>query len=252
MYDLPSEKVGEPGLPDQFHPLQAELLRLTFRPSTYPSERVFSAMDMNLYYDENNTRRYKRPDWFGVVGASEFYEERDLRLSYVVWQEGVIPFIVVELLSPSTRSQDLGQVDAEPDKNPTKWVVYEEILQIPYYVVYSREQDDFQVFHLENNRYRELRLENNRLWFEALGLGMGLWQGSYENHTRLWLRFYDTEGNWIPTPEEYERREKELAQQQAELAQQQAELAQQQAELAQQEIENLKRLLRENNIDFNA
>ena len=69
MYDLPSEEVGEPGLQDQFHPLQAQLLEEVFQPSTYPSERVFSAMDLNIYYDENNTRGYKRPDWFGVVGV---------------------------------------------------------------------------------------------------------------------------------------------------------------------------------------
>ncbi len=101
MYDLPSEEVGESGLPDQqsdwtwrmrfavprsqFHRIQAELLEQTFQPCTYSSEQVFSAMDLNIYYDENNTRRYKRPDWFGVAGVSRLYAERDLRMSYVIW-----------------------------------------------------------------------------------------------------------------------------------------------------------------------
>ncbi len=216
MYDLPSEEVGEPGLPDQFHPLQAELLRLTFVPRTYDRDRVFSAMDLNIYYDENHTRRYKRPDWFGVVGVPRLYAERELRLSYVIWQERVTPFIIVELLSPSTQAQDLGEVAADEDGKPTKWEVYEQILKVPYYAVYDREQDKFRAFHLEGDRYRELELADKRLWLEELQLGLGLWQGNYEGVDRLWLRFCDADNNWIPTPEERERQEKEQALQRAE------------------------------------
>jgi Uma2 family endonuclease len=55
---------------------------------------------MNLYYDVRHALWYKRPDWFGVVGVPLLYDEVDLRLSYVIWQEGINPFVVVELLSP--------------------------------------------------------------------------------------------------------------------------------------------------------
>ncbi|WP_204105752.1 MULTISPECIES: Uma2 family endonuclease [Spirulina sp. CCY15215] len=219
MYDLPSEEVGEPGLPDQYHPIQAELLEQTFQPLTYSPEQVFSAMDLNIYYDADNTRRYKRPDWFGVVGVPRLYEDRDLRMSYVIWQEGVNPFIVVELLSPSTQAQDLGQVESDPDGNPTKWEVYEQILQVPYYVVYDRTQNSFRAFHLQGRQYQELEITDNRLWLEELGLGLGLWQGNHKRIDRLWLRFYDDSLNWIPTSterEEQERLEKEAAQARAE------------------------------------
>ena len=37
-----------------------------------------------------------------------------LRASYVVWQEGINPFMVVELLSPGTAKEDLGE-NAEPE-----------------------------------------------------------------------------------------------------------------------------------------
>ncbi|MGB6014267.1 MAG: Uma2 family endonuclease, partial [Nodosilinea sp.] len=50
MYDLPSENPEESGLPDEFHLLQPELLRLTFRPPTYSADQVFAASDLNLYY----------------------------------------------------------------------------------------------------------------------------------------------------------------------------------------------------------
>lgn len=121
MYDLPSENSEEPGLPDEFHDLQPELLRLTFRPPNYAADQVFIASDLNLYYDPRHPNWYKRPDWFAVVGVSRLYEQRDLRLSYVIWQEGVNPFVVVELLSPGTEQEDLGQTLRDVNQPPMKW-----------------------------------------------------------------------------------------------------------------------------------
>ena len=151
MYDLPSEEVGDPGGQDEFHILQPELLRLTFRPPNYKEENVFVASDFNLYYDVRHTGWYKRPDWFAVLGVSRLYEERDLRLSYVTWQEQVNPLLVVELLSPGTEREDLGQTPLtstlvggnEGGQPPNKWTVYEQILRIPYYFVFNRYSSDF-------------------------------------------------------------------------------------------------------------
>ncbi|MEL6166210.1 MAG: Uma2 family endonuclease, partial [Cyanobacteria bacterium J06628_3] len=133
MYNLPSEDPEEPGLPDEFHDFQPQLLRETFQPPNYPLEETFIGTDLNLYYDARNHLWYKRPDWFAVLGASRLYQERDLRLSYVVWQEGIDPTVVVELLSPGTEKEDLGQTLREVNQPPTKWEVYERILRIPYY-----------------------------------------------------------------------------------------------------------------------
>jgi Uma2 family endonuclease len=52
-----------------------------------------------------------------VLPASE---QPELRLSYVIWQEGVVPFLVVELLSPGTEAEDLGQTLQEIGEPPTK------------------------------------------------------------------------------------------------------------------------------------
>lgn len=85
MYDLPSEDPEEPGLPDEFHIYQPQLLRETFQPPLWQPVSVFTASDLNLYYDVSHPSWYKRPDWFGVVGVSRLYEGRELRLSYVTW-----------------------------------------------------------------------------------------------------------------------------------------------------------------------
>jgi Uma2 family endonuclease len=94
MYDLPSESAEEMGLPDEFHDFQPDLLRETCTLST--TEDFFIGVDLNLYYDTKHPGWYKRPDWFLVLGVPASTSPADLRLSYVLWQEGVAPFLMVE------------------------------------------------------------------------------------------------------------------------------------------------------------
>ncbi|WP_228014572.1 hypothetical protein [Fortiea sp. LEGE XX443] len=41
----------------------------------------------------------------------------------------------------------------------------------------------------------------------GLQLGLGLWQSSYKGIERSWLRWYDANGNWVPTPVEQENQQ---------------------------------------------
>ncbi|NEP14250.1 MAG: Uma2 family endonuclease [Symploca sp. SIO2C1] len=248
MYDLPSENPEEPGLPDEFHDLQPELLRLTFRPANYSPEEIFSGSDLNLYYDLNHHSWYKRPDWFGVVGISRFYKNEDLRLSYVMWQEMVAPTVVVELLSPGTEKEDLGTSIRNSNEPPTKWEVYEQILQIPYYVVFDRYNDQLRAFALRNGVYQELKLTQPRIWIPQLELGLGLWTGEYDRKNRLWLRWYDDQEEWILTPTECSN----IAQEQLEGERQRAEAERQRAEAEKLRSQRLEELLRSHGIDPNA
>ena len=63
-----------------------------------------------------------------------------------MWQELVSPFVVVELLSPGTEAEDLGQTKPSPEAPPSKWQVYEQILRVPYYIVFSRYTNQIQAF----------------------------------------------------------------------------------------------------------
>lgn len=280
MYDLPSDDPEEPGLPDEYHDLQPELLSRTCCSTHYPPQRIFTGTDINLYYDVHHSRWYKRPDWFLVVDVSRLYEGTDLRASYVVWQEGVNPFVVVELLSPGTAKEDLGEnmavepedegLDLLPDTPedqlpeetssngqlketpPRKWQVYERILRVPYYVVFSRYTNRVRFFQLIGGHYQEQAVDSAQpqIWIPELELGLGLWQGEFRGIERQWLRWYDNQGNWIPTDEERamvaeaqlerERQERELAQARAE---QEAQRAQQAELLLEQERREKERLL---------
>ncbi len=209
MYDLPSEDPEEPGLPDTFHFEQPQLLDQTFLPLNWDSDRIFTAMDLNLYFDVDHPRWYKRPDWFAAVGVPRLYQDREMRLSYVIWQERVSPFVVVELLSPGTEAEDLGGTLGEEGKPPTKWQVYEQILRVPYYVVFSRYTDELQIFRLNGGHYERAELTGGRFLMPELELSLGLWQGSYKGMDRLWLRWYTATGELIATPSEQLAEEKQ-------------------------------------------
>ncbi len=234
MYDLPSEDPEEPGLPDEFHLAQPRLLDETCHPATYPPDQIFTASDLNLYYDVSHPRWYKRPDWFLVLGKSPAQNQADLRWSYVIWQEGTAPFLVIELLSPGTEAEDLGQTLREINTPPTKWQVYEQILRIPYYALFDRYKQQLQLFRLVATRYEAVELADQRFWFEELQLGLGVWQGQYRETAGQWLRWYDTTGQWLP-----------LMREQIKQKQQQVETERQRAEAERQRADRLAARLRE-------
>ncbi|QQE67720.1 hypothetical protein GFS31_44330 (plasmid) [Leptolyngbya sp. BL0902] len=216
MYDLPSEDPEEPGLPDEYHYLQPHLLSTTLHLTTVAADEVFSVGDMNLYYDVDHPLWHKRPDWFAVVGVPRLYENRDMRLSYVVWQERANPFVVVELLSPGTEREDLGQTSRISGQPPTKWEVYEQILRIPYYVIFDRYTNQLRAFRLVGGRYQSMEIADQRIPIPEWQLSLGVWQGMYEGIERLWLRWFDAEGQLILSAEERAEQAEERAEQAAE------------------------------------
>jgi Uma2 family endonuclease len=237
MYDLPSENPEEPGLPDEFHDLQPQLLSRTLRLSGYTRENCFTASDLNLYYDVNHPLWYKRPDWFLAVDVPRLYDGKDLRRSYVIWQEGKSPYVAIEFLSPGTEVEDLGRfynetsrvANAEsatragnPRKNtleptatkpPTKLEVYERYLRIPHYLVYSRYTQCLRYFKLNGGHYQEQSLspENAIAWLADLEVGLGVWEGVFEDVPGYWLRWCDHSGNWFLTDTEQARMAREQA-----------------------------------------
>jgi Uma2 family endonuclease len=252
MYDLPSENPEESGLPDEYHQYQPLLLRSTFKPVNVDPDEIFIGTDINLYYDANHFNWYKRPDWFAVVGVSRLYEGQELRNSYVIWQESISPLIVVELLSPGTEDEDLGRTIQQRGNPPIKWQVYEQILRIPYYIVFSRYTNELQVFRLIAGVYERANLTDGRLLIPQLGLSLGLWSGSFENINRLWLRWFTLSGELILTPSEkiiLVEQKAAIAQQEAVMSEQKAIMAESRAKLAEEKAQKLAAKLRELNIN---
>jgi Uma2 family endonuclease len=239
MHNLPSENPLEPGLPDEFHGLQPQLLAETLNLTGYDATQQFNAFDLNLYYDPDHTLWYKRPDWFLVVGVPRMYRGESSRSSYVIWDEQVPPIVVVEFLSPGTEADDLGPFAVKPltpkaGKPPLKFSVYESILQIPHYIVFDEETLVLRYFRLVQGRYQEQTVSNRspRIWIADLNIGLSIWRGSYRGLAQSWLRWCDASGNWLLTEAETERVAKESAQ----AAQKAAQAAQKAAQAEQQRL----------------
>jgi Uma2 family endonuclease len=252
MYDLPSESLEEPGLPDEFHDLQPQLLSPTLQLTGYSRDQWFTASDLNLYYDLTHTLWYKRPDWFLATAVPRLYDQRELRRSYVTWHEPHPPSVVVEFLSAGTEADDLGRFhpqanrttlelpdaaeEAAQDKPPSKLEVYELYLQVPHYLVYDRHTPQLRYFRLIEGQYQEQSLHsgNPLVWLDDLQVGLGIWEGVFDGAPGFWLRWCDRQGVWLLTDTE----QAELAAQQAEQAAQQEQRATQQERLAKEQAQN--------------
>jgi Uma2 family endonuclease len=271
MYDLPSEFPEEPGLPDEFHHIQPQLLRRTLSLQGYSSQNRFTGSNLNLYYNLNHPLWHKRPDWFLSVNVPRVYQgERgaDSRLSYVVWQERQSPTVIVELLSARTEKEDLGRFygddDYVPDLSqsfeqesfaiekaamdrttpPGKIDVYESHLKVPHYIVYSRYTQRLRYFKHNGSRYGEQQVQNSgpKIWLNDLEIGLGIWDGYFEGLPGPWLRWCDAAGDWLLT-------DTEKAQSEFERLQVNKEQAQAKAEQAQAKVKKLAEKLRALGID---
>ncbi len=250
MYDLPSESLEEPGLPDEFHDLQPQLLSRTLQLTRYSRDQWFTASDLNLYYDPTHPLWYKRADWFLATDVPRLYDQRELRRSYVIWHEPHPPSVVIEFLSVGTEADDLGRfrsADAEDlessgvtqkdaqEKPPSKLEVYELYLQVPHYLVYDRRTLQLRYFRLIEGQYQEQALHPSSplIWLDDLQIGLGIWEGIFEGAPGFWLRWCDRQGVWLLTDTE----RAELAAQRAELTAQQEQRVVQQERLAKEQAQ---------------
>jgi len=61
----------------------------------------------------------------------------------------------------------------------------------------------------KSDRYGSQQLSPPRL--RTLGLGLGIWQGEYQDIQGAWLRWYGGDRHWIATPEDQATQERQRA-----------------------------------------
>jgi hypothetical protein len=129
--------------------------------------------------------------------------------------------VIIELLSRSTAKQD----------RTTKKEIYEKTFRTPEYFLYNPDTETLEGWRLANRHYQAME-PNDRgwLWSATLGLWLGTWEGTYLGEHATWLRFFDEDGQLVPTPAEAERASAEAERQRAEAERRRAEAAE--AELA--------------------
>ena len=105
------------------------------------------------------------------------------------------------------------------------------------------------------NSGKEVSLPDSRFWFKELELGLRIWSGVYEEANGLWLRWYDSNGLWIPSDPERAEQEKERAEQEkerAERAEVQMTVERARAEQAKRDYQSLLKKLQEKGVELDT
>jgi Uma2 family endonuclease len=157
----------------------------------------FFGIDMGIYTHPEQPPIV--PDGFLSLNVERSFDE-NLRLSYLLWEEEILPIFVLEVVS----AKPGGEYTTKLDK-------YAE-LGVLYYVIYNpkrRRKAKLEIHKLIQGNY-ELQ-SNNPLWMPEIGLGIGSERAEYDDLTREWLYWYDENDNRYPTPYEQIELERQRA-----------------------------------------
>ncbi len=175
------------------HQLQMELLLRGLELWAEARGDVAFGGNQFLYFNSEHLRArdFRGPDVYVVTGVRP-----GERKSWVVWQEGKAPDVVIELLSDTTAATDKGE----------KKRIYQDELRVPsYYWFDPFVPEDRAGFTLQGGGYVPLLPDaDGRLAVPSLGLKLGPWTGRYLGVTTAWLRWMDADGRLLPLREEAE------------------------------------------------
>ncbi|MEG5061239.1 Uma2 family endonuclease [Microcoleus sp. A2-C5] len=186
----------------------------------------------------------KAPDWMYVPRVLPL-AEGVIRRSYTPSLEGDRVAIAMEFISET----DAGEYLVRAKYPYGKLYCYEQIWQIPTYVIFDPYEPDLEVRCLQENQYvLQSPTAEGRYWIPEINLFLGIWYGTRLGTTMHWLRWWDSAGNLLLWSSE----KSELERQRAEQERQRAQSAIAQLETERQRSESLARQLRELGIDPNA
>jgi Uma2 family endonuclease len=218
-------------------------------------------IDLGFYYDPQKPA--VSPDGMLCLGVREDPDE-NLRLSYTLWEEQVLPSFVLEVVSKTSGKERKEKKDLYAS------------LGILYYLIYAplaKRQEKFQLYKLVQGNYELQSNGRPAYWLPEIGLGIGVERFTYAQRERDWLAWFNVDGQRYPTPidranleaqksrleaqradqAEQEKavveREKAVADQRADRAEQEKAAADQRADRAEQQAAALRQKLRELGID---
>jgi Uma2 family endonuclease len=148
------------------------------------------SIDMAFYYDPARPQTAISPDGMLSFGVADAASE-NLRSSFVLWQEKVIPLFAVEIVSKT------------PGKEKSKKYDIYQSVGILYYLIYSpllKRKAKFQLYKLIEGEYVLQSDGRTPYWMPEVGLAIGAEPQAYGGIKREWLYWYDEDGVRYPTP----------------------------------------------------
>jgi Uma2 family endonuclease len=193
--EYPSEEKKKLGETDYQH-IQISILEQALRLFLADRKDVYLASDLIVYYEEGNPNRRFAPDIMICFGV-----EKKKRRTYKLWEEKVVPRVVIEVVSKETWQKDV----------TTKRRLYERLGVEEYFVVdpeYKYLPAPMFAYRLEFGELVRQNIAENRISIQALGLELV--------NTGKEFRVFDPETDeFLPTSEDLQAKVKRL---EAELA----------------------------------
>jgi Uma2 family endonuclease len=186
-------------LESQRHVLGGQLLTQALTHAWAERQDFFTTSNMFVYFspDQVRTRDFRGPDVFVAVGVS-----RRERKSWVTWQEGKPPDVVIELLSETTEAFDRTE----------KKRIYQDELRVPEYFWFHPVTAELAGFELRERLYVPIEPDAvGSLESRRLGLKLVKWRGEYDGVEAEWLRWATPGGTVLPTPTEAFEQERQRA-----------------------------------------
>jgi len=157
----------------------------------------------------------KAPDWAYIAKIN--VDKEEVIRSYTPQLQGDIPVIVMEFVSDTEGTE----YSAKPTYPPGKWFFYERILKVPNYAIFEPDSGNLEVYRLDNNTDRytiQTPDESQHYWIAEISLYLGVWEGTRENRTSYWLRWWDENGQLLLWGSELVDKERQRAEQERQRA----------------------------------
>ncbi|MEH2403957.1 MAG: Uma2 family endonuclease [Nostoc sp.] len=175
--------------------------------SSLQQQTFLAAANVGIYHTDGQPAIV--PDIFLSldVQVPENWWEKQNRC-YMVWRFGKPPEVVLEIVS-----------NKEGDELGKKLQIYEH-MRASYYIVYDPNQQlgeqVLRVYELRGRRY----FETSENWLEQVGLGVTLWESTFEDRQDTWLRWCYQDGTVLLTGDERAEQERQRAEQERQRAEQ--------------------------------
>jgi Uma2 family endonuclease len=192
---------------------QALQMDMLFEPLRfyYEGQKVHVGKNQIIYYSADQVRRrdFLGPDVYVVLDV-----EPGSRASWVIWEEGKGPDVVIEILSWSTRRRDKGE----------KKQIYQDNIRVKDYVWYDPHTQELEGFTNTDKGFVTIpKDDTDRLPCPALDLLLMVWDGVYQGRPGKWLRWATASGELLPLREEAERQRADAERQRADAERQRAD-----------------------------
>jgi len=196
MPDATQLESNEPEMESSLHYIQLALLMSCLEWFWRDQTDFFIGANLTIYFSRQQlkNRDFRGPDFFLVKQT-----QKHPRKSWVVWEEdGKYPDLIIELLSDSTADVD----------RTLKKALYQDHFRTPEYFWFSPDTLELNGLRLVSGVYCPIVPNPQGLfWSESLNLYLGIYNRQ--------LRYFDSQGGLLPSPEEAalkaQRRAEQLA-----------------------------------------